>query len=269
MLPATDYFTGLDLGQTSDYTALAVLARSARPHPADPARLLNHYAVRHLQRFKLGTGYVEIAEAVSALLARPPLPGGVLVVDQTGVGRAVVDMFDRLRLPATMQPITITSGTSVTGADDGSLHVPKKDLVGTLQVLLQSRRLQVANTLPDASVLAKELLAFRAKITTAGNQVYESWRERDHDDLVLAVALAAWLGEHQVPAYTGPLVYWPPQPSGGGAGEPAQNPHPAVAAVQPRKASDSILPPARALPGEDGYDEIQSIMTRFLEEPDW
>ena len=29
----------------------------------------------------------------------------------------------------------------------------------------------------------------------SGNETFESWRERDHDDLVLAVALAAWLGE--------------------------------------------------------------------------
>jgi hypothetical protein len=26
----------------------------------------------------------------------------------------------------------------------------------------------------------------------AGNETFESWRERDHDDLVFAVALACW-----------------------------------------------------------------------------
>src|SRR5262249_20623470 len=44
-------------------------------------------------------------------------------------------------------------------------------------------------------ILAKEMQAFRVKITTTGNETFEAWRERDHDDLVLAVALAAWLGE--------------------------------------------------------------------------
>jgi hypothetical protein len=29
--------------------------------------------------------------------------------------------------------------------------------------------------------------------------MFESWRERDHDDLVLAVALAAWLAEQAGP----------------------------------------------------------------------
>jgi hypothetical protein len=33
------------------------------------------------------------------------------------------------------------------------------------------------------------------KITEELNETFESWRERDHDDLVLAVALAAWAAE--------------------------------------------------------------------------
>jgi len=46
-----------------------------------------------------------------------------------------------------------------------------------------------------ASVLVKELENFRVKITVNANETFESWRERDHDDLVLAVAMATWLGE--------------------------------------------------------------------------
>jgi hypothetical protein len=32
-------------------------------------------------------------------------------------------------------------------------------------------------------------------MTAAGNETFESWRERDHDDLVLSVALACWHGQ--------------------------------------------------------------------------
>jgi hypothetical protein len=46
----------------------------------------------------------------------------------------------------------------------------------------------------SASALAEELAAFRVKITLAGNETFEAWRERDHDDLVLAVAMALYLG---------------------------------------------------------------------------
>jgi hypothetical protein len=72
--------------------------------------------------------------------------------------------------------------------------VAKRDLVGAVQVPLRDRRLKIAEGLPLAAVLAEELSAFRVKVTVAGNETFEAWRERDHDDLVLAVALALWAG---------------------------------------------------------------------------
>jgi hypothetical protein len=110
-------------------------------------------------------------------------------------------LFDGLRgrVACVFFSVTLTAGHVVTGGDAGGLRVPKKELVGTLQVMLQSRRLQVARTLPDAAVLVKELENFRVKVTAARNETFESWREGQHDDLVLAVALAAWLGEQALP----------------------------------------------------------------------
>jgi hypothetical protein len=32
----------------------------------------------------------------------------------------------------------------------------------------------------------------RVKVTLNGHEMYEHWRSGDHDDLVLAVALACW-----------------------------------------------------------------------------
>ncbi len=43
--------------------------------------------------------------------------------------------------------------------------------------------------------MIEELQNFRIKFTRAGNDTYEAWRESDHDDLVLAAAMAAWFGE--------------------------------------------------------------------------
>ena len=48
----------------------------------------------------------------------------------------------------------------------------------------------------SAGILMAELITFRSKITVAGNETFGAWRERDHDDLVLAVALALWLAEN-------------------------------------------------------------------------
>ena len=104
-------------------------------------------------------------------------------------------LIGRARPRATIRPITITAGHDAV-PDGAGWHVPKKELVGVLQVLLQSHRLHVARALPMAAVLVKELESFRVKITAAANETFEGWRERDHDDMVLAVALAAWVGEH-------------------------------------------------------------------------
>jgi hypothetical protein len=132
----------------------------------------------------------------------------MLVVDQTGVGRAVVDMFTdamRGRVNRDFCPVTITAGHEVTHSERGQLRVPKKDLVGALQALLQTRRLRVAKALPDAAVLVRELETFRVKVTEAANETFGAWREGQHDDLVLAVALAAWMGEKCLPE--GPVGY--------------------------------------------------------------
>jgi hypothetical protein len=53
----------------------------------------------------------------------------------------------------------------------------------------------VAPALPLAQVLVQELSVFKVKITESLHETYESWRSRDHDDLVLAVALACWGAE--------------------------------------------------------------------------
>ena len=47
------------------------------------------------------------------------------------------------------------------------------------------------------------MAACRVKVTLAGNETFEAWRERDHDDLVLAVALALYVGNVQPVWFSG------------------------------------------------------------------
>jgi len=191
-----DYFLGLDLGQTRDFTALAVLERQP-PTDAGTAVEPPEYALRHLHRFPLGTPYTEIVPAVAALVRSGPLAESPVVVDQTGVGRAVVDMLRQAI--GWVVPVTITGGHAATVTEDRSFHVPKKELVTCLQILMQSRRLRIARTLHDAAVLVRELQQFQVKITAAAHETFGVWREGQHDDLVLAVALACWWAERNPP----------------------------------------------------------------------
>ena len=191
------YIVGVDLGQSCDYTALCVLQQERRVHAEKPDETQTHYLCSHLERIPLGTPYTAIVIRVRALLSTPPLPGSPLAVDQTGVGRPVVDMLRLGGIPCWLRPVTITSGAAV--SYDKVLqehHVPKRELVSLLQVLLQQRRLRIAAQLAEARTLTKELANFRVKITAAANETFGAWREGQHDDLVLAVALAAWVGEN-------------------------------------------------------------------------
>jgi hypothetical protein len=213
--PAFRYVAGLDLGKLSDPTALALLEWTEAP-PAPPMRWHHTgqkvepravgmpgpvYACRTLKRWPIGTAYMEVVAGVAKFCAQPLFTNTppLLVVDATGVGEPVAEQvlvkLREDRIPCFVRLVTITAGNAVTLASDGRWHVSKKQLASCLQVLLGQRRLQVAPDLAEAKTLARELGTFQVKITAAGNESFEAWRERDHDDLVLAVALAAWAAE--------------------------------------------------------------------------
>jgi hypothetical protein len=189
-----NFYVGVDLGQASDYTAIAVAERVEDLGAKETVKKGNEYQlhIRHLERFR-DVRYPEVSERVKRLLGAPPLQkNSKLVVDATGVGAAVVDML-RGSAGLTFDAVTITGGDTQSKAGYGSYRVPKRDLVGGLQVLLQSGRLKIASSLEHAGTLRAELLNFRVKINLAsGHDSYEAWREGDHDDLVLAAALAVW-----------------------------------------------------------------------------
>jgi hypothetical protein len=181
------FTVGLDLGQSKDYTALCVVQCVPGAVPAE-----DQYHLRHIERPGLGTRYPAIVARVQELLATPPLgPRTPLVIDKTGVGAAVLDMFTA----AGLRPygVTITGGDRVVHEDAQHAKVPKRELVGLLVALFQSGRLKVARELELAPALLNELLNFKIKVNVqTAHESYEAWRESIHDDLVLAVALACW-----------------------------------------------------------------------------
>lgn len=192
------YYIGLDLGQSQDFTAIAIVehkcvATGERSLATYEWEVLKEWNVRYIVRLPLKTAYTDVVTRVQELVRRLADDGKKceLVVDATGVGRPVVDTLRRAGLKIPIYAVTISSGSSVSKTDFG-YTVPKRDLVSNLLILLQSGRLRIAEGLPEAQMLVKEFMNFRAKITPAGNDSYEGWREGDHDDMVLAVALACW-----------------------------------------------------------------------------
>jgi hypothetical protein len=189
------YVSGLDLGPPQGFTALAVLERTEVAEPHNPARTVRHYAVRHLERWPPGTPYPEVCQRVAGLFGAAPLSKSYLAVDYTGVGRPILDMLRRARVRARISPVLVTAGHKATADERGGWCVPRRELAANLQVLLQSRRLSVAPALAEAATLVRELSAFQVKLPSATEEELVTWREGAHDDLVLAVAVAAWIGE--------------------------------------------------------------------------
>lgn len=189
------FVASLDLGQAADFTALAVDELTEIAHPIIDRKRAWKHDIRFLKRWPLGIPYPQIVSEVGDMV-QAKLPSAPLVVDQTGVGRAVVDLFRCGRISTRIVPVTITAGQTASHDADG-WKVPKKDLVGALQSALQSRRFTVSPGLVEGPILKKELGNFRVKITAAMHESFAAWREGQHDDLVLAVAMACWWGERR------------------------------------------------------------------------
>jgi hypothetical protein len=178
------WLVGLDLGRQVDFTAAIAIER------VEPRHEKAIYYIRQILRVR-NRPYPAIVGAVQELLASPDLRGATLVVDETGVGAPVVDMFRAVDIAPVA--VTITAGV-MSDHVPGGWHVPKRTLVSTVEVLLSSSRLRIAAGLPHARTLTEELAGFEVHISAAGRDTYSA-RVGEHDDLVLAAALACWYGE--------------------------------------------------------------------------
>ncbi len=192
----------MDLGQSADYTALAVV--QSVKEKGEEGKLRTFLHLRHLERYPLRTPYTDVADGVTALMRSATLnhdeydpsrgrvakPRVELLVDKTGVGVAVTDLLKARGLKFTA--VTIHGGEKVTHSGS-AYNVPKLDLVAALEVPFHTQTLKVAEGLQLWGALREELQNFRRKVNAkTAHATFEHWRETDHDDLVLAAALACW-----------------------------------------------------------------------------
>jgi hypothetical protein len=189
------FFIGLDLGQKRDFTAIAILQRrdGAKPHYLTPWIVPpTYYDLRHLERLPLGTPYPLIVKKMEELTKLPILKGRCTVVaDGTGVGGPVVEMLRRADLAADLIPVTITAGEHAARSGHG-WNVPRRDLLTALMLTVEEEQLRIAPHLPERNRLVTELMSVHGG---AARHRHGS----EHDDLVFALALAAWRAKHDAP----------------------------------------------------------------------
>lgn len=195
MRVATDtiYLAGLDLGKSNDFSALSITEKVITRYQG---KVMSRIGVNHLERWSLGTSYVDIAERVANYFEDPRLKiRGKLIVDKTGVGQPVMDILKKFGLKSI--GITITSGFEVHEDDLGGFNVPKRDLVSALVLMYQANLIKVSSALSLLGVFNTQLEHFRVKQNRrTGNEIFEADSDLVHDDVVISVALPCWYSRY-------------------------------------------------------------------------
>jgi len=165
--PCRQHAIGVDLAKTQDWTVAAVLRPSAERD--GPWRLV---AIERFSRL----AWPKQWERLEQILRRYP---GRMLLDETGVGSPVVDEM-RQRMPGAVV------GRKFTAAN-------RTALIENLQIAVESRSVrwpECAKTRP----LEKELDEFCYR--KRGARLVPEAPEGEHDDCVIALALAVWATSH-------------------------------------------------------------------------
>jgi len=190
---------GLDLGQAVNHTALAVVER--RWHQATVNEFIasggrayqgeHRHTVVGADRLALGTPYPRVVDWVRTRASEYGKSLKAIVVDATGLGSAVMDLFQEARLDARVIGVQIT-GAAPNGVHGGSRPTPsgyqslaRLELLTSLQVAIQTERIQISmSRCREWEILIRELENLRFEGKSRGTQ----------DDLAFALALAVWWG---------------------------------------------------------------------------
>lgn len=196
-----EFIVGLDLGQSIDYSALAVVEKittNILKYRGTEQEVTCH--LRHLARFALGVPYPRIVATTINILSSPEFGGSpTLVIDATGIGAAVFDMFnlERQVRREEKKPTYNLDGVKITGGEgkgrtDGDYYiVPKAELLKPFYTDYGTERFVIAEDLRDREEFIRQIQAFEYEISDSGRASFGA-KPGVHDDYVIAVALAVW-----------------------------------------------------------------------------
>jgi hypothetical protein len=161
--------------------------------------------LRHLERLPVDTTYPKTVDRISTLLTTPEIDdgdkcgGAEVVLDITGSGRAILEIFKRRDIRPVVVRIVGAGHREEQIKPTWDWHVPKLELVGALRVVFEAGRLKMARELDLVQDLLNELREFNMRPPRIDPGDPETWRDTEMDDLVFAVALAAWRANRHVP----------------------------------------------------------------------
>ena len=179
----------LDPAQLRDWSAVCVVDMQYRPEEKRFG-----YDLIGMNR-KQGLRYDLIVDWVVGVLRRPEFnPSGrppEFILDATGVGVAVRDMFAAKGVRLKAVTITVGEAYSRTGS---LISIGKPRLIGSFLGAFDAGKVRVNPNMPIWPALEREMLSFRAEMSAQGRAKFEA-EQGEHDDMIFSLALAVWYGE--------------------------------------------------------------------------
>lgn len=190
-----NYYVGVDLGKRSDPSTVAVIELQTAPNGD------KFFYERFLKRFTLRMLYTDIASTLSKLdtqlIARAATEGKkadvVYNLDASGVGEGVAEIVEAKMPRAEIYRTYITGGINPT-LDGHEIRLPKQQLVSTLLAAFDRDRLYLSKNSRELDAMLSELETFEIHVSESGADQYGAFKTGSHDDLVVALGLAVWLG---------------------------------------------------------------------------
>jgi hypothetical protein len=191
------FVAGLDVAQQSDWSAVAVLELIRAPGNPKKLEEVRLVALERWQKL-----YPDTLEELGVIFSEEPLKRRtILATDATGPGlhlyedmvrdEALISCVGKERIT----PVVITPGQNE-GRDGKFRMVPKHLLITRLQSAIRRRQIRVPRKLPLYNILESELEGYEMKLNEGSKRVtfYNNPRDGgpEHDDTILALALAHW-----------------------------------------------------------------------------
>jgi len=209
-----EYIAAIDCARKRDRFVITIskndqLIVEGNEAAEQPDRLIARLAIMYLDQWS-GLPYREMVDKCVRILGHRTLSNNCdLLVDATGVGDPIVEMFHEAGI--SVMPIIVTGGKGVREVYEGfgsiiapasdrlrglrvmkEIHVPKADMVAAGQIMLENRRVSIAKNIKWADELKRQLMHLSPKNTPAGNVRYESDDNSVNDDIAFCYILTAW-----------------------------------------------------------------------------
>lgn len=193
-----EWIISTDIAKAYDRTTIGVFQK--RNEKTEDGRSVSYLLWRDL-KMEEQMPYMELGRYMCRLDMHTTLHGNNdLIVDSTGVGEAVCDIFEEMGLSP--ERIIFTGGekarvrTESKGfggfAPRRTINVPKTELIDTLKLAVEQRRMRISPGIAFEKDIKDQFSHFiemktRTKKTTYGNDNPEV-----HDDIVISAAMAVW-----------------------------------------------------------------------------